>query len=206
MSSPYVIVLTGEERAVLSARARGARTRHRDRLRARIVLAAADGMSNQAIAARESVCVDTVRKWRSRFAARRSGGLTDAPRGGRPPVHTGADRAEVVALACALPAENHVPLSRWSCPELARELSGRHRIPASTSTVRRRLADDPIKPWRHRSWISVRDPDFAAGAASVLDLYAGLWQGQPPGPDDFVVCADEKTSIQANPGFPRHRP
>jgi hypothetical protein len=107
------------------------------------------------------------------------------------------DRAEVVALACALPAESKVPLSRWSCPELARELTARCRVSTSTSTVRRWLAADALKPGQHRSWISVRDPDFAVKAARVLDLYAGIWNGKPLGPNDFVICADEKTSIQA---------
>jgi DDE superfamily endonuclease len=100
-------------------------------------------------------------------------------------------------LACALPAESGVPLSKWSCPELARELAARCQIAASVSTVRRWLAEDALKPWQHRSWISIRDPDFGAKAARVLDLYAGIWDGQPLGPNDFVICADEKTSIQA---------
>ncbi|HEX6449719.1 MAG TPA: hypothetical protein VF060_09680 [Trebonia sp.] len=68
---------------------------------------------------------------------------------------------------------------------------------ASASTVRRWLAGDALKPWQHRSWISVRDPQFAAKAARVLDLYAGIWDGRPPGANDYVICADEKTSIQA---------
>jgi hypothetical protein len=80
---------------------------------------------------------------------------------------------------------------------LARELVARSQVRLSTSTVRRWLADDALKPWRHRSWISVRDPDFAVKAARVLDLYAGVWDGKPLGPNDFVICADEKTSIQA---------
>jgi len=90
-----------------------------------------------------------------------------------------------------------VPLSRWSCPDLARELAARCQVTASASTIRRWLADDAIKPWQHRSWISVRDPEFAATAARVLDLYAGIWDGQPLGSNDYVICADEKTSIQA---------
>ena len=53
------------------------------------------------------------------------------------------------------------------------------------------------KPWQHRPWIFPRDPDFAVKAARVLDLYAGTWQGEPLGEGEFVVCADEKTSIQA---------
>ena len=90
-----------------------------------------------------------------------------------------------------------MPLSRWSCPDLARELAARCQVTASASTIRRWLADDAIKPWQHRSWISVRDPEFAATAARVLDLYAGIWDGQPLSAGDYVICADEKTSIQA---------
>lgn len=191
MSSPDVISLSEEEQAVLVVRARSVRGQYRDRLRARIVLAAAAGNTNIAIAREVGVCQDTVRKWRGRFAVHRLSGLIDAPRSGRPPVYTAADRAEAVALACALPAESQVPLSKWSCPEPARELAARCRIAASVSTVRRRLATDALKPWQHRSWISIRDPGFAVKAARVLDLYAGIWDGQPLGDNDYVICADE---------------
>ena len=197
MSSPYVIVLSDAEDRVLAARVASGRTEHRDRLRAQIVLDAAHGVANAGIARSRHVCVDTVRTWRRRFAAERLNGLTDRPRSGRPPVHGPVVRAEVVALACALPAEHDVPLSRWSCPEIARELGIRCQVSASASSVRRWLAADALKPWQHRSWISIRDPDFAVKAARVLDLYAGIWDGQPLGPNDVVVCADEKTSIQA---------
>ena len=195
--SPYRIALTAKEQSVLTARARSARGPYRDRLRTQIVLAAAAGQANAAIAVHLDVHVDTVRKWRRRFAATRLAGLKDAPRSGRPSVFTAADRAEAVALACALPAESGVPLSRWSCPDLARELAARCQVAASASTIRRWLAADALKPWQHRSWISVRDPAFAAKAARVLDLYAGIWDGQPLGAGDYVICADEKTSIQA---------
>jgi transposase-like protein len=197
MRSPYQIVLSEKETTVLTARARSARGAYRDRLRARIVLAAAAGAANAAIARDLGVCADTVRKWRRRFAAGRLAGLKDAPRSGRRPVFTAADRAEAVALACALPAETGVPLSKWSGPELARELAARCQITASASTIRRWLAGDALKPWQHRSWISVRDPQFAAKAAAVLDLYARIWHGAPLGGNDYVICADEKTSIQA---------
>ena len=170
---------------------------YRDRLRAAIVLAAAASQDNAAIARQLGVCTDTVRKWRSRFAAARLPGLADAPRSGRPPSFTATDRAEVIALACALPAESGVPLAQWSGPDLARELAARRQLAVSASTVRRWLAGDALKPWQHRSWISVRDPQFAAKAAPVLDLYAGTWDGRPLGGGDYVICADEKTSIQA---------
>jgi transposase len=195
--SPYQIALTGEEEAVLAARARSVRSPYRDRLRAQIVLAAAAGSTNAAIAAQVGVHVDTVRKWRRRFADAGLAGLADASRSGRPPVFTAADRAEAIALACALPAESSVPLSRWSCPELARELATRCQIAASASTIGRWLASDALKPWQHRSWISCRDPAFAAKATRVLDLYAGIWEGEPLGQGDYVICADEKTSVQA---------
>jgi transposase len=197
VQSPYQIALSGQEQAVLAARARSARGSYRDRVRAAIVLAAAAGQANAAIAAELGICTDTVRKWRRRFAKGRLAGLKDAPRSGRPPAFTATDRAEAVVLACALPAESGVPLSRWSGPDLARELAARRGIAASASTVRRWLADDALKPWQHRSWISARDPQFAAKAARVLDLYAGIWQGRPLGAGDYVICADEKTSIQA---------
>jgi transposase len=197
MSSPYLIVLAAAEARLLAARIASGRTEHRDWLRAAIVVEAAHGASNAAIAGSLNVCVDTVRTWRRRFAAERLGGLTDRPRSGRPRVHGPAVRAEVVAMACALPAEQGVPLSRWSCPEIARELATRCQLSVSASSVRRWLAADALKPWQHRSWISIRDPGFEAKAARVLELYAGRWKGRRLGPNDFVVCADEKTSIQA---------
>ena len=128
------------------------------------------------------MCTSTVRKWRRRFAEGRLAGLTDAPRSGRPPAFTAADRAEVIALACALSAGSGVPLSRWSGPDLARELAARRRIVVSASTIGRRLAGDALKPWQHRSWISVRDPQFAVRAAPVLDLYAGIWDASRSAP------------------------
>ena len=200
MSSPYVIVLTEAEDRALAAKVGSGRTEYRDRLRDQIVLEAAHGGSNAGIAAQPQIGVDAVRRWRRRFATatgERLEALTDRPRSGRPPVHGPAVRAETVALACALPAENDVPLSRWSCPEIARELAARCHVAVSASSVRRWLADDALKPWQHRSWISIRDPDFAVKAARVLDLYAGIWDGQPLAANDFVICADEKTSIQA---------
>lgn len=63
--------------------------------------------------------------------------------------------------------------------------------------MRRWLAQDALKPWQHRSWIFITDPDLRAKAARVLDLYARTWNGEPLGADEYVISADEKTSIQA---------
>jgi transposase len=151
-------------------------------LRARIVLLATRPMPNAQIAARLGITADTARKWRGRFAAHGLAGLADRKRAGRPPRFTPVQVAEVKALACQLPAEQGVPLSRWSCPELAREAISRGITQAvSATTVGRWLAEDALKPWQHRSWIFIRDPDFRAKASRVLDLYAGSWDGVPLG-------------------------
>ena len=67
----------------------------------------------------------------------------------------------------------------------------------SASTIWRLLDRDMRKPWRHQSWRYPRDPCFAAKAGRVLDLYAGWWDGAPLAPNDLIISADEKTSIQA---------
>ena len=105
---------------------------------------------------------------------------------------------QIKALACELPSQHQVPLSRWSVSEI-----GRHAVESglvasiSDTTVWRWLHEDAIRPWQHRCWIFPRDPDFAAKAGRLLDLYEGVWQDQPLREDEFVLSADEKTSIQA---------
>lgn len=109
--------------------------------------------------------------------------------------------AQVKATACELPAKRGLPLSRYSTSEIARQVIEQGLIETvSFSTVWRWLNEDAIRPWRHRMWIFPRDPDFEEKAARVLDLYHGTWQGRPLEPDEYVLSADEKTSIQA-----RHR-
>jgi DDE superfamily endonuclease len=104
----------------------------------------------------------------------------------------------VKALACELPTRLGVPLSRLYVPDLRAEAIARGIVAqVSDMTIWRWLSEDAIKPWRHRSWIFPRDPDFEAKAAKVLDLYARQWGGRPLGKREFVISADEKTSIQA---------
>lgn len=157
------MTLTGSVRRELGRRARGLKTPHRDKVRAQIVLGAARRDCNVEIAAELRVTVDTVRTWRGRFATQGVEGLADRPRSGRPPLFTPVQVTQVKALACQLPARSGAPLSRWSCPELAREAVTQGIAEAiSVSTVRRWLATDAIKPWQYRSWIFPRDPDFGA--------------------------------------------
>jgi len=104
----------------------------------------------------------------------------------------------VIRLACERPTDEGVPLARWSSPELAAEAVARGIVEQiSGVTVWRWLSQDAIKPWQYRSWIFPRDPRFAEKAAPILDLYAGRWQRERLHPGDYVVCADEKPSIQA---------
>jgi hypothetical protein len=105
--------------------------------------------------------------------------------------------AEVKALACELPKTHGLPLGRFSRTELHRLVIERGLSDASASTIWRWLHDDALKPWQQRSWIFIRDPDFAAKAARVLDLYQRRFEGRRLRPDEYVICADEKTQLQA---------
>jgi transposase len=193
-----VIELSEEDRCRLEALTRKGTAQARMVERARIVLAAGAGANNADIAVDMGIALHTVIKWRKRFFEEGMDGLADRKRSGRPRRLAPLVVAEVKALACELPATTGVPLSKWSCAELARTLVDRQVVEAiSAATVWRILTHDAIKPWLHRSWIFPRAPDFAAKAAIVLDLYARIFEGQPLGANEFVICADEKTSIQA---------
>ena len=149
-TSPHQIDLTACERAALVALLRPS-SQARMVLRARIVLAAADGVSNAGIARDLGVCQDTVRKWRRRYARDRLAGLADASRSGRPRRFTPVQRAQVTAIACELPATRGMPLSRWSSFELACEaVEAGVVVDISASTVRRWLAADALKFMRTR--------------------------------------------------------
>ncbi|MFK4101500.1 helix-turn-helix domain-containing protein [Streptomyces sp. NPDC019531] len=135
------VVLSAAERHRLKKMAYGHKTPHQARQRATVVLLAARGRSNARIAVETRLHVDTVRTWRGRFAAGRLPAPADRKRAGRPPRFTPVQVAEAKALACQLPVESSTPLSRWSCPELAAELTARGITDAiSASTVRRWLA------------------------------------------------------------------
>lgn len=110
-------------------------------------------------------------------------------------------------MACELPTQRDQPLSRYSLGDIQHVVAADPAVGLlSRSTIGRLLAHDALKPWRYRMWIFPRDPAFAEKAGRVLDLYAGWWEGQPLGPHDYVLSADEKTSIQARERCQRSRP
>ncbi len=196
--SPFQIRLRAGERRDLKARARRQAAPFREVVRARIVLDAAAGLSNALIARRVGVVPNTVGKWRKRFVEEGFAGLRDRPRPGRPRVYPAAVVAHTKAIACELPAIKGVPLARWSLSELRCELLACGLVDdVSISTLWRWLDADALKPWQYRSWIWPRDPDFAAKAGVVLDLYERRFAGRKLEAYEFVISADEKTQIQA---------
>src|SRR5215831_19258344 len=117
-----------------------------------------------------------------------------------PPAFPPSLVVQVKALACELPHRLGLPLSRLSIAEIRQHVLS-HGLVAEISgtTLWRWLSSDALRPWQQRSGIFPRHPNFAAKAGPVLDLYHRIWDGAPLGDNDFVLSADEKTSIQARP-------
>ena len=138
-TSPYSLTLTDAERTQLEARARRYTSPYSEVIRAKIVLYAAEGLGNDEIAARLDTPRQVVSKWRKRFFDERLAGLTDLPRGERPPSFPPDVMVAIKALACEFPAtaDPPQPLARWQCPDLARAavesgivaaISGHHHL------------------------------------------------------------------------------
>ena len=195
MVAAVVVVLDERTREQLWRTARAGRSQVRTVVRARIVLAAADGTPNARIAADLQVGVDMVRKWRGRFAERGLAGLADAPRPGRPRQHGAGVRVQVVATATSAPPG---PESTWSHRRIAEHLAG---TGISPSQVGRILADCDVRPYRVRGWLTRKDdPLFWTRATDICNLY----RNPPAGA--VVLSIDEKTAIAArsrkHPGRP----
>jgi len=150
-------------------------------LRGRIVLAAAEGRSNQQIASALGLPQVTVGKWRRSFAQRGLEGLQDAPRSGRPIKHGREVWHRVQSRACQQPEFQ----GRWSVRTLAREVG----LPRST--VHEMLVASGLQPHRLRTFTFSPDPDFEAKLLDIVGLYL-----DPP-ENALVLCVDEKTGIQA---------
>jgi transposase len=180
------VVLDEQTHRRLSRTARSARAPARDVLRAKIILAAAGGLSNTQIAVRLRIGVDTVRKWRGRFAVSGLIGLCDNERSGRPRRHGPDVRVQIIAVATSAPP---LPESTWSHRRIAERLADSGISP---SQVGRILADCDLRPYRVRGWLTRKDdPMFWTRAHDVCDLYLN-----PPA-DAVVLSIDEKTAIAA---------
>jgi transposase len=157
-------------------------------LRARIVLAAAQGASNAQIARDLGCGVPTARAWRRRFAVRGVPGLFDRRRPGRPERHGPSARLAVVATATSLPPDGE---SAWSHATIASHLAERG-LAISAATVGRVLKEAKLRPHKVRGWLNRADePGFWGRAGAVCRLYL-----DPP-PGTVLLSVDEKTGIQA---------
>jgi transposase len=150
-------------------------------MRSRIVLAAADGSTNQQIASALKIPAITVGKWRRSFAVDGIEGLRDASRSGRPPKYDSSVRQQVQTRVCQQPEDQ----SRWTVRTLAAELG----LPAST--VHAMLVASKLQPHRIRTFTFSPDPDFEAKLLDIVGLYLN------PPENALVLCVDEKPSIQA---------
>lgn len=150
--------------------------------RARMILWAADGVSNAEIARRLQCRPHVVGKWRQRFAIEGVSALADRPRSGRPVTQTERQRQKVVTVACRKPPKG---ISRWSVRTLARHL----RLPHAR--VQRILQAHDLHPHRLRTFTFSPDPQFEEKLLEVVGLYMN------PPENAVVLCVDEKTGIQA---------
>jgi len=196
----YKIKLSGQEKQVLRQAKRKGRKNGRLVVRILIILLADGGKTMTQTAEILDCCEQTVLNQRKRFLQRRSEGpviaLLDLPRSGRPVTYGAKARAQVVAIVCETLEAHKQPLSRFSITDLQRIVVKEAGLATlSHASLGRILQQNVLKPWQYRYWLFPRDPDFVTKACVVLDLYAGFWQGQRLGPDEYVLSADEK-SIQ----------
>jgi len=170
------------ERAELQSLASRRSTAQALALRARIVLACAEGEQNKVVAARLAVDPDTVGKWRRRFAERRLEGLRDEPRSGTPrTVEDARIEAVIVRTLETVPPD----ATHWSSRGMARACG------LSVSTVQRIWRAFGLQPHRLETFKLSTDPDFVAKVRDVVGLYVA------PPERAIVLCVDEKSQIQA---------
>jgi transposase len=176
------IVLSETERSELEARVRRRKIARADAMRAEIVLLAADGLTNCAIADETGVSRMTVLTWRKRFAAKRFDGLDDEPRCGAPR-KIGDDKIADVVTQTLETMPSHA--THWSTRSMARA-SG-----LSVSTVHRIWNAFSLQPHRCESFKLSTDPQFVEKVRDIVGLYLN------PPERALVLCVDEKTQIQA---------
>lgn len=177
------IILTDEERVTLTKWARGRSTPARLVLRAKIVLAAADGLENREIASDLGCTRRTVGMWRTRFANERLAGIEhDAPRGGRTATQRARFEAEIIRKTTQETPPN---ATQWSTRTLAQALG------CNDTLVQRVWKDNGLKPHRTKGFKVSNDPKFAEKLVDVVGLYL-----DPP-EHALVLSCDEKSQIQA---------
>jgi len=194
------LVLSESEREQLKALTLRRKTAQALALRARIVLACADGVDNRSVAARQRVTPQTVSKWRARFVDQRLDGLLDAPRPGAP---RSIDDARVDAVIAKTLESVPTGATHWSTRAMAREMQ------VSQTAVSRIWRAFGLQPHRQETFKLSSDPLFVEKVRDIVGLYL-----DPP-LKAMVLCVDEKSQIQAldrtqpilplAPGIPERR-
>ncbi len=186
MNVRYRVELSQTERAELTALVSGGKHAARKLKRAQILLAADAGAGEEEIARNVGVGGSTVYRTKRRFVlGNLEAALTEEPRPGMNRKLSGKEEALLVATACSTPPAGR---ARWTLELLADELVKlTEHTSLSRETVRRRLAENALKPWRKDMWcIPQVDAEYVARLEDVLDLYA-----EEPDPKHPVVCFDE---------------
>jgi transposase len=186
MNVRYRVELSQTERGELTAILSGGKHAARKLKRAQILLAADAGISDEDIASNVGVGGSTVYRTKRRFVlGNLEAALKEEPRPGAQRKLSGKEEALLVATACSKPPQGR---ARWTLELLAGELVAlTEHATISRETVRRRLAENDLKPWRKDMWcIPKVDAEYVARMEDVLDLYA-----EKPDPKHPVVCFDE---------------
>ncbi len=176
------IELDAAEREQLESWARRRSSAQALALRSRIVLRAAEGLTNTELAEELGVSHTTVRKWRTRFAQERLDGLTDEPRPGRPRTITDAKVEEVIVKTLETTPRD---ATHWSTRSMAREVG------LTQTAVSRIWRAFGLQPHRQERWKLSKDPLFIEKVRDVVGLYLN------PPERAVVLCVDEKSQIQA---------
>jgi transposase len=176
------IKLTEGEREQLESWSRRHTSAQALALRSRIVLTAAEGLTNTEVAARLQIKRGTAAKWRTRFAQARLDGLTDEPRPGQPRTITDAQVEEVIVTTLESTPRD---ATHWSTRSMAREVG------LTQSAVHRIWKAFGLQPHRQDAWKLSKDPQFVAKVRDVVGLYLN------PPERAVVLCVDEKSQIQA---------
>jgi transposase len=174
--------VTEGQREVLERWSRRPKSPHSIAQRARIVLLAADGLSNNAVADKVDVHQATVVKWRKRFLERGVDGLIDEPRPGAPRTISDADVEAVIVRTLE---DKPTDATHWSTRDLAK------KVGMSPSSVGRIWRAFGLKPWQTDTFKLSEDPQFIDKVRDVVGVYLN------PPDKAVVVCVDEKTGIQA---------
>lgn len=186
MTARYIVTLSDEEREQLRGLISSGRTAVRKLKRAQILLAAERGETEAAIAKTLSVGTSTVHRTKAQLVKQGlEAALAEQPRPGNPRKLSGHEEALLVAVACSGAPSGR---ARWTLELLADEMVRRtDHDEVSRETIRRRLAENDLKPWRKKMWcIPKIDTEYVARMEDVLDLYT-----KPADPSRPVVCFDE---------------